>query len=107
MRKLAFCTWENKGADQLCGYSAAQHHLSFRCIGITIPLFPKFQVFSCAAQFVLDLVGNSKDKFSHDAAQIYPAQNSAHLGVQVNSVLTKNGCIFASRCHPLKMQNDE
>ena len=93
MRKLAFCTCENKGTDQLRGYSAAQHHLSFRRIGITIPLLPKFQVFNCAAPFVLDLVGNSKDKFSHDAAQIYPVQNTAHLGVQANSVLTKNGCI--------------
>ena len=93
MRKLAFGTCENKGADQLHGYSAAQHHLSFRCIGITIPLLPKFQVFSYAAAFVLDLVGNSKDTFSYDAAQIYPVQNSAHLGVQVKFVLTKNGCI--------------
>ena len=87
MRKLAFCTCENRGADQLRGYSAAQNHLSLRCIGITIPIHPKFQVFSCAAQFVLDFVRHSKDKFSHDAALIYPVQNSAHLGVQVNSVL--------------------
>ena len=36
MRKPAFCIWENKDADQLCGNRAAGQRLCFRYIDSTI-----------------------------------------------------------------------
>ena len=38
MRKPAFCTCENKGADQLYGNHTADQRLCFRYIDTTIPL---------------------------------------------------------------------
>ena len=40
MRKPAFCIGENKGADQLCVYCAADQHFCFHYIDSTIPLLP-------------------------------------------------------------------
>ena len=62
MRNPAFCICENKGADQLCGNQG----LNFRYIDRTIPVLSKF----CTAGFVLDLVKNPEDRFSHDAAHM-------------------------------------
>ena len=77
MRKPAFCVCENKDADQLRGNREADQSLCFRYIDSTIPLLPKYENFKllailcgCTAQFVSDLVGNPKDRFSHKEAQI-------------------------------------
>ena len=40
-RKPAFCIFENKDADQLCGNRTADQRLCFRYTDITIPLLPK------------------------------------------------------------------
>ena len=55
----------------------ADQSLCFRYIDSTIPLLPKYKNFKllailcgCTAQFVSDLVGNPKDRFSHNEAQI-------------------------------------
>ena len=55
MRKPTFCICE---ADQ---------RLYFLYMEITIPLLPKPEISSCTAGFVSDLVGNPKDRFSHEA----------------------------------------
>ena len=44
MRKHAFCILENKGADQLSGYRAADQSLCFHYVDSTSPL--KFQASS-------------------------------------------------------------
>ena len=41
MRKPAFCICENKDADQLRSYCAADQRLCFRYIDTTIPLLSK------------------------------------------------------------------
>ena len=43
MRKPAFCTSENKAADELHRNLAADQRLCFHCIDCTIPLLPKSQ----------------------------------------------------------------
>ena len=74
MRKPAFCICKNKSADQLRGKRVADKGLCFRYID-SYPnpsnfLIPKFQALAffcgCTAGFVSDLVGNSKDRFSHN-----------------------------------------
>ena len=60
MRKPAFCKCENKAADQLRGNHEADQRLCFRYTDIS----------DYAARFVLDLVGNPEDRFSHNEAQI-------------------------------------
>ena len=72
MRKQDFCICENKDADQLRGDCEADQRLCFRYMASTIPLLPKpLAIFcGCTAQFVLDLVGNPKDQFSHNKAHI-------------------------------------
>ena len=77
MRKHAFCICEYKGKeDQLHGNCTADQHLRFCYIDSTISLLPKSEISSleplsgCTARFVLDLVGNQEDRFSHDEAQI-------------------------------------
>ena len=71
MRKPAFCMCENKDADQLRG------NLCFRYTGRTIPLLSNSEnlkalaiFYGCTAWFVSDLVGNPKDRFSHNKAHI-------------------------------------
>ena len=61
MRKPAFCICENKGADQLRG-----NRVCFHNIDSTIPTLAIFC--GCTARFVSDLVGNTKNRFSHDEA---------------------------------------
>ena len=78
MRKPDFCISENEDAHQLCRNGTANHCLCFGFGEITTPLLSKskFQdsiltIFcGCTAQFVLDLVRNFEDRFSHDAAHI-------------------------------------
>ena len=75
MRKPDFCICENKDADQLRGNLEADQRLCFRYTDSTIPLLPKIRNFKhlailcgCTARFVLDLVGNPEDRFSHNEA---------------------------------------
>ena len=77
IRKPAFCIYENKGADQLRSYLTADQRLCFCYIYSTNPSTSSIGKFKplaisccCIAQFVLDLVGNPKDRFSRDAAQL-------------------------------------
>ena len=79
VRKPDFCICENKEADQLRGNRVADQRLCFRYTDSTIPLLPRnFKPLAtmrdCTAFFVLELVGNPEDWFSHDEAQIVPAQ---------------------------------
>ena len=64
MRKLDFCLYENKGADQLRSYCEgnceADQRFCFCYTDSTIPLLPKSSV-----GFVSHLVGNPEDRFSH------------------------------------------
>ena len=46
VRKQAFCTCENKDADQLRGNREADQRLWFRYIDITIPLLPIYGISS-------------------------------------------------------------
>ena len=46
MRKPYFCICENKGADQLPIYCAADQRLCFRYIASAIPLLPKYEISS-------------------------------------------------------------
>ena len=46
MRKPAFYICQNKGADQLHGYRAADQRLCFSFIDSTIPLLPKSEISS-------------------------------------------------------------
>ena len=46
MRKPAFCTCENKDADQLRGNREADQRLCFRYIASTILLLPKYEISS-------------------------------------------------------------
>ena len=63
MRKPAFCMSENKGADQM------------RYIHGTIPLLrnikPLTMFSGSTAWFALNVVGNPKDRVSHDTAQSF------------------------------------
>ena len=72
MRKPDFCICENKAADQLRGYPAADQHLCFCFIDVTIPLNSKLLAIfcGCIAWFVLDLVENPEGWFSHEAAHM-------------------------------------
>ena len=74
MRKLAFCIFENKGADQPSGNCTADQRLYFRYIDGTIPLLPKSEMSSLTpsseALFVSDLVRYLKERFSYDAAHL-------------------------------------
>ena len=75
MRKQAFCICENKDADQIRGNREADQRLCFRYTDSTIPLLSKSKmlkplaIFSdCPVRFMLDLVGNPEDWFSHNEA---------------------------------------
>ena len=77
MRKPVFCICENKDADQLRGNREADQRLCFHYTDNTISLLPKSEIFKhldifcvCTARFVSDLVGNPKDRFSHNEAHI-------------------------------------
>ena len=77
VRKPNFYICENKDADQLRGNREADQRLCFRYRDSTTPLLHKSDNFkslasfsNCAAQFVLDLVGNPEDRFSDVAAHI-------------------------------------
>ena len=73
MRKLDFCICDSKGADQLCGNRTTDQRLCFRYTDSTIPSLSKpLAIFcDCTVWFVLDLVGNPEDRFSHNKAQMF------------------------------------
>ena len=73
MRKPALGICENKDADLFCGYREADLRLCFHYTDSTIPLLSTPEISkplaifcSCTARFVSDLVGNPKDRFSHN-----------------------------------------
>ena len=85
MRKPDFCICENKDADQLRGNRKADQRVCFSYMDSTIPLLPISEIqasslFGCTARFVSDLVGNPKDQFSHNEAQlIEPVSKSTKI----------------------------
>ena len=77
MKNPHFCICENKDADQLRGNREADQRLCFRYTDSTIPLLSKSEILrplaifcACPVRFVLDLVGNSEDRVSHNEAQM-------------------------------------
>ena len=77
MRKLAFCIWENKDADQLRVNREADQRLCFCYTDGTIPLLPKYEISSLQTSTVAVQPGlcgtwseNSEDRFSHNEAHM-------------------------------------
>ena len=77
MRKPVCCKLEDKVAYQLCGSHTADQRLCFLLHRLNNSSTFKIRYFKplaiscgCRARFVLDLVGNPKDRFSHDAAHL-------------------------------------
>ena len=81
VRKPAFCTCENKDADQLRGNREAAQRLCIRYTDSTIPYFlnPKFQASSnrlwLTARFVWDQVKNPENRFFHNEAHKIPSSS--------------------------------
>ena len=74
MRKPAFCTCENKGADQLCGN----------------PNFKPLAIFcGCSVWFVSNLVGNPEDRFSRHLAQCICRREEAVFFIYDHNLLKK------------------
>ena len=64
--KTCFFSMQNKDADQLCGSRETDQRL---CLNYTIQNFKSLTIFwSCTDRFVSDLVANTEDIFSRDAA---------------------------------------
>ena len=90
MRKPDFFICANKDAAQLCGNRTDDQRLCFRYIDSTIPLLSKSKIkplaifCGCTVRFVSDLVVNTEDRFSHNAAQITNRQ--LHRVFTVNRV---------------------
>ena len=72
MRKPAFCIFEIKGADQLCGNRTADQRLCFHYMASTTPLLKSLShlLRLHSPGFVSDLVVNPEDRFSRDAAHL-------------------------------------
>ena len=69
MRKHAFCIQENKVADQLSSFRAADQRLCFHYVDSTSPL--NFQASSHLLLLYSQVcVGNQEDKFSHETSQL-------------------------------------
>ena len=75
MKKPAFCICENQDTDQL-----HNNCLCFRYVDSAIALlnsYKKSEIFCCCtARFMLDLVKNTEDRFSHDALLIQGMANT-------------------------------
>ena len=66
---MLFCILENKGADQLSSYRAADQRLCFHYVDSTGPL--NFQASShLLLPYSQVCVRNQEDRFSHEAAQL-------------------------------------
>ena len=61
---------ENKDADQIRGNREVDQRLCFLYTSYIRNFKPLAIFFDCTARFVLDLVGNPEDRFSHNEAQI-------------------------------------
>ena len=72
MRKPEICLCKNKGADQLRSNCETDQRFCFRYMDSTLPLLSKSEIssISCTDRFVLDLVRNPEDRFSHVAAHL-------------------------------------
>ena len=68
MRKQAFCILENKGADQLSSYRAADQCFCFHYVDSTNPL--NFQASSHLLLLYSQVCVGNQDMFSHEAAQL-------------------------------------
>ena len=69
MRENAFCILENKGAEQLSSYRAADQCLCFHYLDSTSPL--NVQASSHLLLLYSQIcVGNQEDRFSREAAQL-------------------------------------
>ena len=76
IRKPAFCIWENKGADELCGNSIVDQRLCFRYT-VQIPLISKSKISSpLLLLFGLVLVGTPKTGFLMTALTKYSTYSS-------------------------------
>ena len=113
MRKPAFCTCENKGADQLGSLCAADQHLCFCYIDSAIFLLPKFiqnfkplAICGCTARFVWDLVENPEDRFCCDAAHVsmmWLQSKMYQLFPVVYQMVMLNLCFKTCNLHSLEM----
>ena len=86
VRKRDYCLCENKGADQLRSNCEADQRLCFRYTDSTNPFLLKSGIvlacFSdCTGRFVLDLVGNTEDRFSRVTAHF-----SLYIGRRITSL---------------------
>ena len=74
MRKHDFCISDNKDADQLRSNCKTDQRLCFRYIDLSTYYIQNFKPLAilcgCTTWYVSDLVGNPKDRFSRNAAQI-------------------------------------
>ena len=69
MRNPAFCICENKGADRSAALFSL--HRSYNPSTFQIRKFKSLVIFcGCTAPIVSDLVGNPKDRFSHDVVHL-------------------------------------
>ena len=73
VRKASFCICENKDADQLRSYCAADQRLYFRYRDSTIPLLPKteFSMLLTSSVVVTDQVGNPEERGSNHFEYLY------------------------------------
>ena len=74
MRKLAFSISENKDAEQLRSNCAADQRLCFHYIDSIIPLLSKSEI-QASSHLLSVLVGNTKDRFSHNEAHLTAYSN--------------------------------
>ena len=81
MRKPAFCICENKAADQLHSNCAADQRLCFPFTFYIRNFKPLAIFYGCTARFVLDLVGNPEDRFSHDAARLNYSESHVNYSI--------------------------
>ena len=94
MRKPAFCKCEDKDTDQRRGKCAADRCLCFRYIDSTIPLLTALAIFcDCTGWFVSNLVGNSEDRFSRDAVNVWLRAVRGHLEESANMPQKTDACL--------------
>ena len=94
MRKPAFCISEKqrRRSAAITAQLISAFVFATKIVQSLFFLNPKFQVSShllvCTACFVLDLVGNPEDRFSHDAAYRRLLQLNRLLGVHLLNALS-------------------
>ena len=99
MRKPAFCICENKDADQLRSNCAADQRLfspygKYNPSSTEVRNFKPLAIFcDCTARFVLDLVRNPEDRFSHNEAHLITADNATVIPRRFNVKVRFSGCL--------------